>query len=175
MKAQRDQDFEDLRKLATTDPLTKAKNRRAFFDLSEKFFKLAKRKDLPLSVMILDIDFFKKVNDTYGHLVGDEILKFLVKQVDMILRDSDILARYGGEEFIILLPDTDINGALKTAQKIRKTIEMTPYKGEVEVPFKVSLGVAQLGKQKILKDLIKNADDALYRAKEYGRNRVESD
>ena len=174
MKDQLDVDFDKLRKLSITDPLTGIKNRRAFFEVSENFFKLANRKDLPLSLLILDIDLFKKVNDTYGHIIGDEILKFLVKQTNHTLRDSDIFARYGGEEFIILLPDTNLNGAIQVAEKIRKTIENTPYQGDVEVSITVSLGVAQLENEKILNKLIKRADEALYRAKEYGRNRVEA-
>jgi len=174
MKDQLDVDFDKLRKLSITDPLTGIKNRRAFFEVSENFFKLANRKDLPLSLLILDIDLFKKVNDTYGHIIGDEILKFLVKQTNQTLRDSDIFARYGGEEFIILLPDTDLNGAIQVAEKIRKAIESTPYQGDVEVSITVSLGVAQLQNEKILNKLIQRADEALYRAKEYGRNRVEA-
>ncbi len=174
MKEQRDRDYEAIHKLALTDSLTEVKNRRAFFDSSEKFFKLARRKELALSVILIDIDFFKKVNDTYGHIIGDEILKFLVKQTQKVLRDSDILARYGGEEFIVLLPDTDLEGAIKAAQKIRSTIEETPYQGDVEVSITISCGVAQLHHEKLLKDLIQKSDEALYRAKEFGRNRVEA-
>jgi diguanylate cyclase (GGDEF)-like protein len=170
MKEQRDRDFEKLKELSITDPLTGIKNRRSFFEISEKFFKLAKRKELALSIIMLDIDFFKKVNDTYGHIIGDEILKFLVQIVDKELRDSDIFARYGGEEFIIMLPDTTLDGAFKTANKLRKIIEDTPYEGDVEVPITISLGVAQLKNEKIFNDLIIRADDALYKAKDSGRN-----
>ena len=172
MKEQRDNDFEKLKQLSITDSLTGIKNRRSFFESSEKFFKLARRKELSLSIIMLDIDFFKKVNDTYGHIVGDEILKFLVKTVDNELRDSDIFARYGGEEFVIMLPDTNLQGAFKTAEKIRKIVENFPYKGEVEVSITISLGVAQFKNEKIFNDLIIRADKALYRAKDGGRNMV---
>ena len=172
MKEQIDYNFEKLKELSTTDPLTGIKNRRSFFESSEKFFKLARRKGLALSIIMLDIDFFKKVNDTYGHIVGDEILKFISKIIEKELRDSDIFARYGGEEFIILLPDTDIEGAFKTANKLRKIVEDTPYEGDVEVSITISLGVAQLENEKIFNDLIKKADKALYKAKDSGRNIV---
>lgn len=170
MKEQRDKDFEKLKQLSITDSLTGIKNRRSFFEASEKFFKLAKRKEYPLSIIMLDIDFFKKVNDTYGHIIGDEVLKFLVKVVTKELRDSDIFARYGGEEFIILLPDTDIEGAYKTANKLRKIIEDSPYEGDVKVCITISLGIAQLKNEKLLNELIKKADEALYKAKDSGRN-----
>lgn len=172
MKEQRDIDFENLRLLSTIDPLTGIKNRRSFFEISERFFKLARRKDVALSIIMLDIDHFKKVNDTYGHIVGDEILKFLVKIVNNEIRDSDVFARYGGEEFIILLPDTELEGAVKTAQKIRKVFESTSYKGDVEVSITVSFGVAQMKNEKIFNNLIIRADKALYQAKEGGRNMV---
>lgn len=175
MKSKIQKDFDMMQELSRTDSLTKIYNRRAFFDSSEKFFRLARRKALPLSLILIDIDNFKQVNDTYGHMIGDEILKFLVEQVQKVLRDSDIFARYGGEEFIILLPDTDIEGGAKTAEKIRSIIEDTPYQDQAEVSITISCGVAQLHHDKLLKDLIKRADEALYRAKEYGRNRVEID
>ena len=172
MKEQIDKDLEKLKELSSTDPLTGIKNRRAFFEISENFFKLSRRKELPLSLIMLDIDFFKKVNDTYGHSIGDEVLKYLVKIVNKELRDSDIFARYGGEEFIILLPETDIEGAFKTADKLRKIIENTPYEGDVEISITISCGVAQLTNEKIFNDLIIKSDKALYRAKDGGRNMV---
>jgi len=170
MKEQRDKDFEKLKQLSITDSLTGIKNRRSFFESSDKFFKLARRKELALSIIMLDIDFFKKVNDNYGHLVGDEILKFLVKTVNKELRDSDIFARYGGEEFIILLPYTDIDGAYKTANKLREIVEKTPYAGDENIFTTISLGIAQLSNEKTLNELIKKADEALYKAKDSGRN-----
>lgn len=175
MKDKIEEDFHAMKELARTDHLTKIYNRRAFFESSERFFKLSRRKALSLSVILIDIDHFKKVNDTFGHQIGDEVLKFLVTQVKKELRDSDIFARYGGEEFIILLPDTDLEGGVKTANKIRHLIQEFPYQEKVEVAFTISCGVAQLNHDILFKDLIKRADDALYRAKEYGRNRVEVD
>jgi diguanylate cyclase (GGDEF)-like protein len=172
MKAQIDKDMMKLKELSSIDSLTGIKNRRSFFEASENHFKLAKRKDLALCVIMLDIDFFKKVNDTYGHVVGDEILKFLVINVKKSLRKSDIFARYGGEEFIILLPDTTLEGGIKTAEKIRKRIESTTYKKDVEVNITISLGIAELKHEKTLTELIQKADEALYKAKKGGRNMV---
>jgi len=125
-------------------------------------------------LIILDIDYFKKVNATYGHIVGDEILKFLTKNVQTVLRDSDIFARYCGEEFVILLPDTDLNNALLVAQKIRSLVEETPY---IDLNFSlnvtVSIDVKQFKNERLLREL-HNADKALYKAKENGRNMLKS-
>jgi len=175
MKKKLDDDYEAIKLLSLTDPLTKIGNRRAFFEISEQLLKSAKRDKEEISLMILDIDFFKKVNDTYGHIIGDEILKFLVKNIKMKLRGSDILGRFGGEEFIILLPKTNIDGAKTVAQGIRKHIENSTYIDEkYSINITVSIGVTHLNESDtLLRTIVQRADEALYRAKENGRNRVE--
>ena len=174
MKQKLDDDYDAIEKLALTDSLTKISNRRGFFESSDELFKLTQRTKASLTLMILDIDFFKNVNDTYGHIVGDEILKHLVKNVKKVLRDSDILARFGGEEFIVLLPQTDISGALEVAEKIRSSVETNTYANkEVTVPITISIGVSQCNEERELKQLIQRADEALYVAKDTGRNKVE--
>ena len=122
----------------------------------------------------VDLVFFRKVNDVYGHLVGDDILKYLVKSVGAEIRESDVFARFGGEEFIIMLPDTDEEGALSLANKIRENIENNPYEDEkLSIPITVSIGVSEVREEKLLRALIQRADEALYSAKENGRNKVE--
>ncbi len=174
MKQKLDDDYDAIEKLALTDSLTKISNRRGFFEHSGELFKLTQRTKAPLTLMILDIDFFKKVNDTYGHIVGDEILKHLVKNIKKMLRDSDIFARFGGEEFIVLLPQTDINGALEVAEKIRSSVETNTYTDEeVTVPITISIGISQWNNERELKQLIQRTDEALYVAKDTGRNKIE--
>ena len=175
MKKKLDEKYEAVKKLSLTDPLTGIRNRRSFFEVSEEYMKLSLRHAKPISLMILDIDYFKKINDTYGHIIGDEILKFLTKTVQIALRDSDIYARYGGEEFVVLLPDTELEGSLMVANKIRSIVQDTPYRdSKLSISITVSIGVKQLTSEKLLRELIHHADEALYRAKENGRNRVES-
>ena len=176
MKEKIDDDNEKLRQLATTDPLTQIYNRRAFFEIANSFFSLAKREKVELSIMILDIDFFKKINDTYGHLTGDKILQHLTKVVQTTLRKSDIFARYGGEEFIILLPNTNLDAAQNVAQKIRLEIERTPsHIDGRDIFITISIGCSSLRQDdSSLNEIILRADKALYKAKENGRNRVEA-
>ena len=174
MKTMLDKEYEQIETLALTDSLTEIFNRRAFFKISEKILKFSLRNKTTFSIMILDIDFFKKVNDVYGHLVGDDILKYLVKSVGAEIRESDVFARFGGEEFIIMLPDTDEEGALSLANKIRENIENNPYEDEkLSIPITVSIGVSEVREEKLLRALIQRADEALYSAKENGRNKVE--
>ncbi len=165
-----------LNTLAATDPLTHIRNRRSFFDIAEKYYSIAARTKEPLSVMMIDIDYFKSVNDKYGHAVGDEVLKEFANVTKRQLRDSDLFARYGGEEFVIVLPNTGIEGAEKLADKIRQTIAnhyLVTEKGEIQIT--ISIGVSALNKQDTsLDDILSRADKALYRAKENGRNRIET-
>lgn len=174
MKKMLDNDYSQLEKLALSDSLTGILNRRAFFEVSENILKLSLRNDKKCSILLLDIDFFKKVNDVYGHLVGDDVLKYLVTNVSKEIRESDVFARFGGEEFIIMLPDTDEKGSVYLANKIRKSIEMNPYEDEkLSIPITISIGASELKDEKLLRELIQRADVALYDAKEKGRNRVE--
>ncbi len=166
------QSFENL---AFTDPLTGLYNRRMFLEIAKKNINEAKRYNEPLSLIMLDIDHFKRINDTYGHDIGDVVLKFLASILKNNVRASDIIARWGGEEFIILLPKTELKQAYKVAEKIRKIVEMSTIKlpdGE-RLNFTISLGVSSFGGYEDLEELIKKADIALYEAKRKGRNRTE--
>ena len=160
-----------MQHLATRDMLTGALNRWKFLkDFSYEFAK-AKRFGLPLSLIMFDIDFFKKVNDTYGHDAGDMVLKKIVEIVKNSIRKIDKLVRWGGEEFIIFVPNTDLEGAAFLAEKLRRKIEEADF-GKVG-KVTVSFGVAGMRKGDTVDDLLKRVDEALYKAKQRGRNRVE--
>lgn len=156
---------------ATTDQLTGAYNRIKFSEVIKHEISKTKRYRGDLSLIIFDIDHFKKVNDNYGHLAGDYVLKTLSSVVKSLIRTSDFFARWGGEEFILLISETDIDGAYTLAEKIRTSIE--EYKFNDINRVTVSLGVSQYSMGDSEDDLIKLADDALYKAKEGGRNRTE--
>jgi diguanylate cyclase (GGDEF)-like protein len=134
----------------------------------------AKRYDRALSLLAFDIDLFKKVNDTYGHLAGDSLLRVIAAAVKSRLRREDILARTGGEEFAILLPEVTLEGALVTAEKVRALVETTPVKHDQDtLRCTISLGVAALVREDASpEDLYKRADERLYDAKQGGRNCV---
>jgi diguanylate cyclase (GGDEF)-like protein len=165
----------ELEFMATRDPMTGAFNRRAFYNRAEIEWARHSRSGSPLAVITSDIDFFKKVNDTYGHHVGDEVIKDYANRSAAMLRVPDILARFGGEEFVILLPDTGLKEAKTVAERIRREIEK--QKSKSMPAYTVSLGVAvshdETGRATDIESLIAEADAALYRAKEGGRNRVE--
>ncbi len=167
---------DELRTLAATDPMTKLYNRRYFAQISAEFLELAKRNNQELSVIMLDIDKFKRINDTYGHKVGDDVIIALSKILVELKRKSDIACRFGGEEFVLLLPNTAIDGAEILAQKIRETVQNRSVKVEddKELNFTISLGVSLVNVQNEtnIEVSLKKADDALYKAKESGRNRV---
>lgn len=167
--------YEAARKLAITDGLTKIYNHRFFQELFEKEYKRSDRYNTVFSLIMLDIDHFKKINDTYGHLCGDEILKSLANLIKGCLRSMDIVARYGGEEFAVLLPETNGAEAYQTAERIRRSVEDTTFIGtEGGLHVTVSQGVAAYPSIDIhdRQDLIAKADSALYEAKENGRNRA---
>lgn len=164
-----------LQNLAITDPLTDCFNRRHFFSVAENELARAVRYERHLSAIMLDIDRFKRVNDTYGHLVGDEALVAIAGRISKVPRKTDIFARYGGEEFVILLPETDISEAQQTAERIRKEIADRPIRiNGREISVSASLGVAsKSSEENIMIDLLLDrADQALYAAKRVGRNRV---
>jgi len=162
--------------LAHTDSLTGIGNRRSFFDISEKLMKLSKRNHTSLVLMMIDIDYFKKVNDTYGHIVGDDILRYVTKTIKGRLRESDIFSRFGGEEFIILLSNTDLKNGLKIAEEIRLTFSNSVYSdGKISIPIKVSIGIGEYRQESLIREFIQRIDKNLYCAKNNGRNRVESD
>lgn len=161
-----------VRTLAVTDELTGAYNRRYFFEIAESEFERAVRHSLPLSVLLIDGDNFKHINDLHGHLCGDQVLQNLCRLCSSTIRQHDVLARYGGEEFILLLPHTDTHGAQVLAERIRSRIADNPlvYEGQ-QIFFTVSIGIATLesGIYQFSK-LVDNADQALYRAKGSGKN-----
>lgn len=160
---------------ATIDSLTNVYNRRAFDEFANKSVLRAQREKTPISIIIMDIDLFKQVNDTYGHQTGDKVLQEFSSRLISSLRQYDILARYGGEEFTLLLPDTKANTAMVIAEKLRNTIAQPVFcldNGE-ELSVTASFGVAtNQGEHIDWQQLISLADQALYQAKENGRNCV---
>lgn len=161
--------------LAMSDPLTKALNRRAFFKLSEREVGRANRYGTNLATMMVDIDHFKRVNDTYGHAVGDEVLERLVRVFTDGTRDEDIVGRLGGEEFAILLPETDIQRALTVADRLRQAASALSFespKGDFSITISIGLSEPTAGERDILAAL-ERSDSALYAAKQNGRNRIE--
>ena len=164
--------------MAVFDQLTGLHNRR-FMDMHlATMMEQAAGRNKPLSLLVLDIDFFKKVNDTYGHDAGDDVLKTFADRVKRVVRSADLLCRMGGEEFVIAMPDTPGDTALKVAERIREMIcdEMFPINnGTREIKVTVSIGLAERGKELVSDAIIKRADRALYRAKSEGRNRVIQD
>jgi diguanylate cyclase (GGDEF)-like protein len=166
-------------KLAVTDPLTGTFNRRTFLELAEKEIARARRSKEPLSLVLFDLDHFKAVNDKYGHLAGDQVLKRFVEVAKMCLRQEDLLVRYGGEEFCLLLPQTDSADAAALAERIRGATEYSSFaikdgRSERRINVTVSGGVAQLGGDldEDIGALIARADEAMYAAKEAGRNQI---
>jgi diguanylate cyclase (GGDEF)-like protein len=169
-----------IKLLAITDSLTGLYNRRHFNKLADDEINRAIRYSRPLSVMMIDIDFFKRVNDTYGHINGDEVLKAIACIAKDKLRVTDMLARYGGEEFVVLLPETAGQDAVTVAERLRSQIESATVEGDnCHIKVTASFGVSdclerQKGKpqEKLLTDFIAGADHALYASKNAGRNRV---
>ena len=165
---------EELRRLATIDSLTGINNRRNFMNLAQKEITRSMRYKRSLSMLMLDIDFFKKVNDTYGHSAGDKVLIEFCDVSIKELRDQDIMGRLGGEEFAIALVECDTAEAVVVAERIRKAVARHKvHTGKEEIRFKVSIGVAGIWKDCDLNSMIKRADKALYKAKESGRNQVQ--
>ena len=164
----------ELRRLATTDTLSGASNRRYFMEQTEHFFKVARLYNRPMGFLMLDIDHFKRVNDTFGHPVGDEAIKALSAVCRDHLRTNDVFGRLGGEEFGICLPNTDVEGCTILAERLRQAVsEIVLQTGDAEVRFTASIGVACSSKtDPDIKSQMARADSALYRAKNGGRNQV---
>ena len=169
-KAVIDEQLHQMEKQATTDALTLCYNRKMFNDLLSVEVKKATRHAKPLSLVILDIDNFKSVNDTYGHLIGDEVLKEMAAITRENIRESDIFARWGGEEFSILLPETTVEGGATMAEKIRNCIKSHRFNKAGNLTC--SFGVAELIPDEPKDTLISNADWALYHSKNNGKNQV---
>lgn len=164
-----------LKEQAIRDGLTGLYNHRHFWQVIRRDFLLAERHGNDIACLLIDLDFFKKVNDVHGHLIGDAVLKGVAKLIQKKVRKTDVVSRYGGEEFAVLLPSTDIAGALVFAENIRSTIESHPFKNLPEpVKVTVSIGVATLREH--LPDtpqkLLDMSDTALYCSKTQGRNRI---
>ncbi len=162
---------------ASTDSLSQLYNRRYFINVSQQILQTTKRYKQDLSLLMLDMDHFKNVNDTYGHEVGDKVIIYCSDILKKLARQSDIVTRYGGEEFIILLPQTSLKDALALAQRIRKAIyTLNIPECDKNLSVSISIGVTQVNHEKDenISDIILRADKALYIAKEGGRNRVES-
>jgi diguanylate cyclase (GGDEF)-like protein len=163
---------QQLEKAAFTDPLTGAFNRRYLIEESEKQIKLCGDAGLNYSLIMLDVDHFKQINDTYGHHIGDEVLKILVRRMRHSLKKDTLIARYGGEEFVITLPGASLDNALSTAERMRNTVKASNFAiSGIELPITISLGVASTSHCGIdLQELLNNADKAMYKAKNSGRN-----
>lgn len=162
-----------IEEIAYIDTLTGIYNRRMFFKLAEEQIKLTKRYGSDLSFILIDIDHFKDVNDSFGHQAGDMVLKELTKLISDNIRESDIFGRYGGEEFILVCPQTKKEDTIKLAEKLRVAVESYQFKTVGKKT--ISLGVSSLGENDDIETLIKKADEALYVAKSEGRNKVVAD
>jgi len=164
------------KRTAITDALTGIYNRRFFDEMLKKQLALTKRRNEHLCLLLLDLDHFKSINDTYGHTAGDRVLQEVSKILNNSLRTSDVLARYGGEEFVIIMPEADIAHAREKAESIRKSIETSCFDTIVHgqmLKLTVSIGIASFPEHGAGETLVNVADDALYKAKKNGRNRVE--
>ena len=166
--------FAKVQSMAITDDLTGLFNRRKFYDYAAQEFERSRRYQRPLSVIMMDIDHFKRVNDTYGHAIGDQVLQGWARVIKSSLRQVDILARYGGEEFVILLPETPIDEALRTAERLRISASDATLPTRVgNMSVTISLGVVNLDDScRNLEELLDRSDQALYASKRTGRNRV---
>jgi two-component system cell cycle response regulator len=167
-----------LELLSITDGLTKLHNHRFFQDELARAFEESQRYQRPLSLAMIDIDFFKKFNDTYGHAVGDDVLKFAARLYKSSVRSTDLVARYGGEEFAVMMPETALEDGIAFAEKIRHMVESSQMETQIgALSVTISIGVASVPHSRIhsAKELIVAADKALYRAKKNGRNQVQAE
>ncbi|MDL2356857.1 MAG: GGDEF domain-containing protein [Pseudomonadota bacterium] len=171
----KEKDDQQLARLATTDSLTGLVNRRAFFDRTDSARLLATRLRSPIALMMIDIDHFKRLNDHYGHATGDEALCLFADTARQALRDHDIMGRLGGEEFALVLPCTDLEGALQAAERLRHAVAAAPLPaGGHQYGMTISIGVVVIDPNEHINSALARADHALYAAKSGGRDRVES-
>lgn len=166
-----------LKRLSNTDHLTQLYNRRYMMEVLEREFQRSQRKASPISMVLMDIDHFKRVNDQYGHQNGDIVLSAIARLAKEDRRSYDIAVRYGGEEFVLVLPETSHEEAVMVAERLREKVQMQTFSGELtNLRVTISMGVATYPTSNLttIEDLIREADAALYRAKQGGRNRVVS-
>jgi len=165
---------QNLASMVTIDGLTGILNRRGLEDGALKMQGICRRINMSMAVLLIDIDHFKKVNDQYGHLVGDDVLRHIAKVISKTLRTGDVAGRYGGEEFSVFMPNTNENDAGVLAERIRAAVEATPFKeNQLNIRTTVSIGVADSVRAGYdFKGLIAAADGTLYSAKNNGRNRI---
>lgn len=165
---------EEIYRMTIVDGLTQIHNKRYLYEALERELIRARRHERPLSVVMFDIDFFKRINDQFGHLAGDHVLREVAKVIQGRIRRDEVFARYGGEEFVIVLPETPLEGATALAENLRQRVEEHGFVFQGErIPVAISIGCAQLAQSdKTATDLIQRADEKLYEAKRGGRNRV---
>ncbi len=165
---------EEMHQMANYDAVTGVMNKHVFLRRLTEECSYAKRRKWNISLLMIDIDFFKKVNDTYGHMAGDYVLGGVAKRIQEAIRNEDLLARYGGEEFAVILRGTDAEGAMILAERIRQTVEQAPFRFEQQsIPVTISIGIANLSEAiDSPKALVARADKCLYASKKKGRNRV---
>jgi two-component system cell cycle response regulator len=164
---------EEIYRMTIVDGLTQIHNKRYLFESLEREIIRARRHDRPLSLLMFDIDFFKRINDHYGHLAGDYVLRELSDVVQSRIRRDEVFARYGGEEFVIVLPETPMDGASALAENVREKVAGHPFVFQGEsIPVTISIGCALVRENDTATELIQRADEKLYEAKRGGRNRV---
>ena len=160
---------------ALRDALTELPNRAAYDDQIEAEFSRWRRHDRPLSISIIDIDHFKKINDTLGHLRGDKVLKLVAREISRRVRSEDFVARYGGEEFVVIMPDTDGDNAFTAMEKVRSAIEHCPFNfNNQRIPITASFGISSFSEGDEIEACFERADRALYQSKRNGLNRIEA-
>jgi diguanylate cyclase (GGDEF)-like protein len=170
-----EQDINKLKKMATTDELVGIANRRAFMKSLQLELERSHRYQVPLCLLMLDVDYFKVFNDTYGHSIGDDVLKLICNVSQLVLRENDLMGRIGGEEFAFILPTTNIDFALIVAERIRAAVDNAfLIIDNKKVKVTVSMGATQLTKADDVGLFLKRADEAMYKSKENGRNQISS-
>ena len=164
---------EEIYRMTIVDGLTQIHNKRYLFETLEKELTRARRYERQLSLLIFDIDYFKRINDQYGHLAGDYVLRELARAVQERIRRDELFARYGGEEFVVVLPETPLQGAVTLAENLRTRVASHGFVFQGErIPVTISVGCSCLKDDKGATELIQRADEKLYEAKRSGRNRV---
>ena len=167
--------YESAELMATIDSLTGLINRRYFFQFAQKEFERSSRYQFPVTILMIDIDLFKRVNDNFGHLIGDQVLSKIGPRFRTILRSSDVIGRYGGEEFVVLMPETNLENGIAIAERLRISITDHPFttdKGDISLTISIGVSSKENQSEETLEAVLENADQALLLAKQNGRNKV---